>query len=491
MKKYPHINILYKDQLRNILNSSNQIKEEIAQPIFTDTFPGCTKPLWMTLNCTVWNESIERKRRSPSQLYIEPLSKKCKTEMTKGKDDYCNIEINTVQEKNENVNSEGDNAKSGFIRANQLLPKKLQQRNNESKENEEAKTLTEDKNGKRKFVPPYANPGKRIEYGDISSAVSKPKRKEQDEEKSKGENDKLIEQIESEILDSSPCVHWEEIVGLDYAKKTIEEILILPISNPELRELINFPHGILLFGPPGTGKTMIAKAIATQCQSTFFNISASILTSKWMGESEKLVKVLFDVAKERQPSIIFIDEIDSLLCARSENDFESSRRIKTEFLVKMEGVANGASHDDQVIIIGATNRPQELDEAVKRRLAKRLYIPLPNKIGRIDFFVKALSRSKLGHTISNEQIEQLAIVTKGYSGADLKALVSEAAMYPVRSVLGQKNISIKDIRKISYEDFVAALGMVKATVSKDDLGKYLEWNQMFGSYPFSEADLDN
>eukprot|EP00826_Nyctotherus_ovalis_P011350 TRINITY_DN12959_c0_g1_i4.p1 TRINITY_DN12959_c0_g1~~TRINITY_DN12959_c0_g1_i4.p1 ORF type:complete len:232 (+),score=66.54 TRINITY_DN12959_c0_g1_i4:103-798(+) len=205
----------------------------------------------------------------------------------------------------------------------------------------------------------------RDRYGTVPKNLpAKPKEKE--DKSAKKENDKLIEQIESEILDSSPCISWDEIAGLDYAKKTIEEILILPITLPELRQIIDFPRGVLLFGPPGTGKTMIAKAVATECKSTFFNISASILTSKWMGEGEKLVRILFEVAKQRQPSIIFIDEIDSLLCARSENDFESSRRIKTEFLVRMEGVTNGGSQDDQVIIIGATNRPQELDEAVKR-----------------------------------------------------------------------------------------------------------------------------
>eukprot|EP00826_Nyctotherus_ovalis_P011348 TRINITY_DN12959_c0_g1_i2.p1 TRINITY_DN12959_c0_g1~~TRINITY_DN12959_c0_g1_i2.p1 ORF type:complete len:371 (+),score=104.05 TRINITY_DN12959_c0_g1_i2:305-1417(+) len=369
-----------------------------------------------------------------------------------------------------------------------LLPKKYRQRNESPKE--EHKSNASGESMKRRFVPPFANPSKRAEYGTVPKNLpAKPKEKE--DKSAKKENDKLIEQIESEILDSSPCISWDEIAGLDYAKKTIEEILILPITLPELRQIIDFPRGVLLFGPPGTGKTMIAKAVATECKSTFFNISASILTSKWMGEGEKLVRILFEVAKQRQPSIIFIDEIDSLLCARSENDFESSRRIKTEFLVRMEGVTNGGSQDDQVIIIGATNRPQELDEAVKRRLAKRLYIPLPNRAGRVDFLVKALGKSKLGNDLSREQIEELAVATRGYSGADLKALIAEASMYPVRSILGKKNVKISEIRKLSHEDFKAALGVVKATVSREDLGKYLEWNANFGCCPFSEADLDN
>jgi len=140
------------------------------------------------------------------------------------------------------------------------------------------------------------------------------------------------------------------------------------------------PKGLLLFGPPGTGKTMLGKAIASETNSTFFSISASSLTSKWVGEGEKMVRTLFAMANVKQPAIIFLDEIDSLLCSRSQKDNEGSRRIKTEFFVQLDGTRTNES--DRILVIGATNRPYELDDAVRRRFVKRLYIPLPNIEGR-------------------------------------------------------------------------------------------------------------
>jgi len=138
--------------------------------------------------------------------------------------------------------------------------------------------------------------------------------------------------------------------------------------------------GLLLFGPPGTGKTLIGKAIATESGATFFSISASSLMSKWIGEAEKMVRALFTVARGHLPSVIFIDEIDSLLSSRSEGEQDCSRRVKTEFLIQLDGAATNPN--DRLLVIGATNRPQELDEAARRRMQKRLYIPLPDGSAR-------------------------------------------------------------------------------------------------------------
>mmetsp|Transcript_3395 Transcript_3395/g.3350 ORF Transcript_3395/g.3350 Transcript_3395/m.3350 type:complete len:152 (-) Transcript_3395:315-770(-) len=138
------------------------------------------------------------------------------------------------------------------------------------------------------------------------------------------------------------------------------------------------PKGVLFFGPPGTGKTLLGKAIAAQSKSTFLSISAATLTSKWVGEGEKMVRTMFAIAAIHQPSVVFIDEIDSLLCSRNESDMESSRRIKTEFLIQLDGANTFLGENGRILIIGATNRPDDLDEAVRRRLVKKLYIPLPN-----------------------------------------------------------------------------------------------------------------
>lgn len=153
---------------------------------------------------------------------------------------------------------------------------------------------------------------------------------------------------------------------------------------------------MLFFGPPGTGKTLLGKAIAAQSKSTFMSISASTLTSKWVGEGEKMVRTMFAIAAIHQPTVIFIDEIDSLLCSRNENDMESSRRIKTEFLVQLDGANTFAGENARILIIGATNRPDDLDEAVRRRLVKRLYIPLPNKAGRKQFIKRLIEQETQG-----------------------------------------------------------------------------------------------
>ena len=190
------------------------------------------------------------------------------------------------------------------------------------------------------------------------------------------------------------------------------------------------PKGLLLFGPPGTkcsiwknlikivtknnlgtGKTLIAKCIANESKSTFFNISSSTLTSKWQGESEKLVKVLFEVARAYQPSVIFIDEIDSLLSQRSDEDRESSRRLKTEFFVQIDGASTAS--DERILLIGATNRPQELDDAARRRFVKRLFIPLPEKEGRKQIIENLIK--KQAFDITDEEIDTISEITDGRS----------------------------------------------------------------------------
>ena len=161
----------------------------------------------------------------------------------------------------------------------------------------------------------------------------------------------------------------------------------MPAVRPDLFTGLRRPQrGLLLFGPPGTGKTMIAKAVASECKSTFFNISAASLTSKWVGESEKTVRSLFKLAYKKQPSIIFIDEIDSILSKGSDNDNEAAKRLKTEFLIQFDGL--GSNADARLLVITATNRPMDLDDALLRRLPKRVYCGPLDEEGRADFILK-------------------------------------------------------------------------------------------------------
>lgn len=167
----------------------------------------------------------------------------------------------------------------------------------------------------------------------------------------------ILQTLEESILDSNPNIKWEDIKGLTEVKKILNETIVLPTMRPDIFQGLYAPsRGILLYGPPGTGKTLLAKAIATECKSTFFSISASTLTSKWMGEGEKLMRGLFQLALDKAPSVIFFDEIDSIMGARGGNEHEASRRLKTEFLVQFDGV-KGQDSSKHVLVLAATNRP--------------------------------------------------------------------------------------------------------------------------------------
>lgn len=291
---------------------------------------------------------------------------------------------------------------------------------------------------------------------------------------------KLVGMIESEIIYQGAKITWDDIAGLKHAKRTMTEIVVWPMKRPDIfTGLRACPKGLLLFGPPGTGKTMIGKAVATQSGATFFAISASSLTSKWIGEGEKLVRVLFAIASIKAPAVIFIDEIDSLLTQRSEGENEGTRRIKTEFLVQLDGV--GTDSEAMVLVIGATNRPQELDEAARRRFVKRLYIPLPDANARQELVSNLLKDNK--NDLSKEEIQKIVEQTKGYSGSDLRALSTEAAMEPIRDIALKGNIdtlSASEVRAINYRDFCMAMRQVKPSVATHELEGYLKFNKEFG-----------
>ncbi|XP_074279948.1 uncharacterized protein LOC141605172 [Silene latifolia] len=294
-----------------------------------------------------------------------------------------------------------------------------------------------------------------------------------------GYDAKLVEMINTVIVDRSPSVKWDDVAGLELAKQTLFEMVILPTKRRDLfTGLRRPPRGLLLFGPPGNGKTMLAKAVASECNATFFNVSASTLTSKWVGEGEKLVRTLFMVAISRQPSVIFMDEIDSMLSAREANEHDASRRLKSEFLVQFDGVTSNSN--DLVIVIGATNKPQELDDAVLRRLVKRIYIPLPDENVR----KLVLSQKLKGQAFSlpRQDLERLARVTEGYSGSDLQALCEEAAMMPIRE-LGSNILTVKanQVRPLRYEDFQKAMSVIRPSLHKSRWEELERWNQQFGS----------
>ncbi|KAG8038148.1 hypothetical protein G9C98_006473 [Cotesia typhae] len=261
------------------------------------------------------------------------------------------------------------------------------------------------------------------------------------------EKKKLQSRLEGAIIIERPNVKWSDVAGLDLAKEALKEAVILPIKFPHLFTGKRIPwKGILLFGPPGTGKSYLAKAVATEANnSNFLSVSSSDLVSKWLGESEKLVKNLFELARQRKPSIIFIDEVDSLCSSRSDNESESARRIKTEFLVQMQGVGND---NDGILVLGATNIPWVLDAAIRRRFEKRIYISLPEEHARATMFKLHLGDTP--HTLTEDDFKQLAALTEGYSGADIGIIVRDALMQPVRLV--QTATHFKRVRGPSPKD---------------------------------------
>merc|ERR1712038_1685982 len=245
------------------------------------------------------------------------------------------------------------------------------------------------------------------------------------------EKKKMQDKLEGAIVEEKPNIKWSDVAGLDLAKEALKEAVILPIKFPHLFTGKRKPwRGILLFGPPGTGKSYLAKAVATEANnSKFFSVSSSDLVSKWWGESEKLVKELFSMARENKPAIIFIDEVDSLCGSRSDNESESARRIKTEFLVQMQGVGNDM---DGILVLGATNIPWTLDAAIRRRFEKRIYIDLPDAPARANMF--KLNIGDTSTTITEQDYQILGQRTEGYSGADIGLVVRDALMMPVRKV---------------------------------------------------------
>ena len=304
--------------------------------------------------------------------------------------------------------------------------------------------------------------------------------------------------------------------------------MILPTKFPQLFTGKRKPFkGILLYGPPGTGKSYLAKAVATEADSTFFSVSSSDLISKWQGESERLVRNLFEMARESPGgrAIIFIDEVDSLCGSRSEGESDSLRRVKTEFLVQMDGVGKS---EGQILVLGATNIPWELDAAIRRRFEKRVYIPLPEAEAR-----SVMLRLHLGDTpndLKDGDFDRLGEITVGASGSDIGVLVKEALMEPLRRCQQAKQFEVdtkgfyhpcrkypncrncppklssdqpgKDYTckscgavrmqlwdvpgdklvapKVILADFEKCMKHSVSTVSPEELARFVEWTKQFG-----------
>ena len=353
------------------------------------------------------------------------------------------------------------------------------------------------------------------------------------ESKEDKESSARAKKMDATKVSGSVNVSWDDVAGLESAKEALMLTVITPIEFPHFFTGKRKPaSGILLYGPPGTGKSYLAKAVATEVKGTFFSVSSSDLMSKWQGEAEQNVKALFESARESKPAVIFLDEIDSVCSQRGGgNDSESSNRVKTEFLVQMQGVG---SNNDGVLFLGATNLPWNIDEAMRRRFQKRIYIPLPDTFARSTMFKIHVGKDT-PHRISPEEFRELGQASDGYSGSDLSVVVQSALMEPVQRCLkarqfvrsadskwrpcrhfpncpqcpkllaalpvsanehallpcracgavrmGYRHVTPKSdlvVPEISFDDMMTSLSRNRPTVGTDELDKYVDWTAKFG-----------
>lgn len=331
----------------------------------------------------------------------------------------------------------------------------------------------------------------------------------------KKEDVELKRAISAAILSEKPTLRLKDVAGLEAAKQALKEAVIVPFQAPQLWEKGESSwSGILLYGPPGTGKSFLAKAIAGEADCTFFSVSASDLLSKWVGQSEKLIKTVFEMARQQQPAIIFVDEVESVLASRSADGGSASAhadRVVTEFLIQMDGVGK---QNQNVLFLGATNLPWLIDMGARRRLERKIYIPLPDAEARRQMLARGI-----GDKLSAEVVDDLVQATEGYSGSDIASLLKDALMAPRRRVMSATHFkplpfgvdgeclympctadearategciqstfdAFEHKRRLKNppmepDDFYKALEHISATVDPATLARYEEWTHLYGS----------
>lgn len=286
-------------------------------------------------------------------------------------------------------------------------------------------------------------------------------------------------QFEQLVLTEKPNVKWEDVANLKDAKRALQESIIYPVRRPDLFPL-GWPRGILLFGPPGCGKTLLAAAVATEINAVFYCIDAASIMSKWLGESERNVAQLFKTARaaseNRQPAIIFIDEIDSLIGVRIQ-EIGGEVRTRNQFLKEMDSIFD-KNKPINVYVVGATNKPWVLDDPFIRRFQKRIFVPLPDFDARIEMFKIYAQNLK---PVPDINFEELAKATEGYSGSDIRDIFQSVQIRIAREFFEANNpddIQAKP-RIMTMQDFYVSVEERKPSVSPGSLTNYEKWFEAF------------
>ena len=302
----------------------------------------------------------------------------------------------------------------------------------------------------------------------------------------------IVDTVIRDVVQRDLGVSFDDIAALSGAKRLLSEAVILPLMLPEFFTGIREPwKGVLLFGPPGTGKTLLAKAVCSLNQSSFFSCPSSSLVSKYRGESEKIVRCLFEAARLLAPSVVFLDEVDALVGVRGEGEHEASRRLKTEIFSQMDGIASSHKKSGTtggVMVLATSNCPWDLDEAMRRRLEKRIFIPLPDSPARLELFNICLRDIPLSDDVDINALS--TAISEGYSGADIHLVCREAAMMPMRRLLSiLKPAEMQAMRhngqllipKVIMDDFSQAFQNTRPSVAQETSLRYETWEREYGS----------
>jgi SpoVK/Ycf46/Vps4 family AAA+-type ATPase len=281
------------------------------------------------------------------------------------------------------------------------------------------------------------------------------------------------------VITEKPKVNWDEVVGLDTAKKAVKEAIVYPVQRPDLFPL-GWPRGILLFGPPGCGKTLLAAAVATEIDANFYSIDAASIMSKWLGEAEQNVAKLFGSARkssmEGKPAIVFVDELDSLMGAHN-NEVGGEIRVRNQFLKEMDGIVDKgkALH---VYVIGATNKPWDLDWAFIRRFQKRILVPLADHATRLNMLKLYSSNLQIARDVD---LSELARLAEGFSGSDIRDVCQSAQLKLIGEFFESGKAMDKEAkpRALTMADFRQILEERKPSVSLDMLSAYSRWFEAF------------
>uniref|UniRef100_A0A3B4B832 Fidgetin n=1 Tax=Periophthalmus magnuspinnatus TaxID=409849 RepID=A0A3B4B832_9GOBI len=314
-----------------------------------------------------------------------------------------------------------------------------------------------------------------------SSSSSRPA-----EEQLKSSDPHLLDMVTSEIVQQGPPVDWSDIAGLEIAKVTLKEEVLWPILRPDMFSSLGpAPRCVLLFGPRGSGRTLLGRCLASQLGAPFLQLSGSTLATKWLADGEKIIRASFLVARCRQPSVLFISEVDMLLSAHLSEE-SPINRLKGELLAQLDSLLMGSGEDggSQVLVVCSTSRPQDMEEGLRRYFSRRVLVPLPDTAARHHMVNQLLAQSQHKYCLSEEEVALLVQHTEGFSGLDLARLCQEALVGLLHASAQGMDMSTMmprgQIRPLTYQDFESVFCKFQASISQKEIDTYTEWNKMFG-----------